>query len=391
MLPTAGIFALLAPRKDEILMGALARSQMSGAAPTIDNIKDAALHTAKQMASDMLTPLCAETLNSAVVMFQLTRGVRPEGDYNAPAILEWRDLFDTHLMDAVGIDALRLAGQDFIGEYLTDSELDETAVRDTAARKMADNMAQSSIGERQAGQVLAEIGIVAEDLLKLAPGATAGAPAAAQAAVAVIAEPIARAHVERLVGAWAISVGIGGVSSPGITDLLATAFEDDAFIPLSAIKSMGGKDADAPYFAAYFKAAGKDAITNTANAAMMAALTGSVVELPKDAPKPRKPKKGEQTGLTTAPAPPPPPPVVTADSAGKPAGKEDISDVIRLVREHTSMTDEDLGKFIGKSRATVKNIVTGKSPAKVTPEQRATFKADILTRVAGLQSAADRL
>lgn len=392
-IPTSGLFALLAPRKVDILAGAMARCRLMGAAPTIDMVKDAALEVAKAQLGSILLPECKATLDGAVMLYQVTRGPRPEGDYNAPEIAEWRDAFDESIMDAIGVDALRLAGQDFIGEFLTDSEIDEETVRDAAASKMANNIVQTSIGDRQPGQVLAEIGIVAEDLQKLAPNiAPGGLVSAGTPTALLVSEPVARAHVERLVGTWAISQGIGAFDMDATTALLKTAFDDDPFIPLSAILSIGGKNEDAIYFAAYFKAAGKDAVANTASAAMMAALTGQIIEMPKGAPKPRKGKKSEP-GANTSPVPPPSPPPVSPVASSSPvaAGKDDISEVIKLLHQHGSATDEELGVIVGKSRATVKNVRDGKTTLKVTADQKAALRAHILARAAGLQQAVERL
>jgi hypothetical protein len=389
MLPTSGLFALLAPRKDEILAGAVAQGRImaSGSQPTLDMVKTAGLERAKHMLLDTLAPQCQALLDTAATMFPLIHGPRPEMPANDPAYIEWKDQFDEYIMDTIGQDALRLAGQDFIGEFLTESEIDEDAIRNAAAAKMAANMVRTAVSDRQPGQVLAEIGIVHDDLIKVAvvPAGGGAAPAGEP-----VNEGVARAHVERLVGAWAIKLGMADFTLEKATEVLRGAFDDDDFLPLSYIEVLGGTPADAPYFRAYHKAAGKDAVSNTANAAMMAALTGTLVEMPKDAPKPKKTKK---SATVVDPVVPPPPPSVLTQAPTEAAGdpEDDIADVFKLVKQHSSDSVDALAAFVGKSRAWMNNVIQGKTACKASAAQRNALRTHLETRKAGLQAAIDRL
>ena len=390
MLPTSGLFALLAPRKDDILAGAVAQGRImaGGSQPTIDMVKAAGLEVARQAVVTLLEPQCKAVLDQAALMFPLVHGPRPVTPADDPAYIGWKDQFDEHIMDAIGPEALRMAGQDFIGEYCTESEIDEDTVREAAAQTMARNMVRTAVSDRQPGQVLAEIGIVHDDLIKVAVVPEGGAKPEAQA----IAEPVARAHVERLVGAWAIKLGMGAFSVDYATEVLTIAFDDDDFLPLPYIEQLGGTMADAPYFRAYFKAAGKDAIANTANAAMMAALTGAVVEMPKDAPKLKKPKKSATVVDPVVPPPPLVPSVSqpTTKAAGDP--DDDIADVFKLLKEHGSDSVDALAAFVGKSRAWMANVISGKTTnCKASAAQRNALLKHLQMRKAGLQAAIDRL
>lgn len=401
MLPTSGLFALLAPRKDEILAGAVAQGRIvaGGSQPTVDMVKVAGLEVAKTAVEKMLTPQCKAVLDTAAVMFPLIHGPRPETPADDPAYIAWKDQFDEHIMDAIGPEALRMAGQDFIGEYLTESEIDEDAIREAAAQTMARNMVRTAVSDRQPGQVLAEIGIVHDDLIKVAVvDRTTGKNPALGEGYTPINEGVARAHVERLVGTWAIKLGMGAFTIEKATEVLRGAFDDDAFLPLSYIEVLGGTPADAPYFAAYHKAAGKDAIANTASAAMMAALTGALVEMPKDAPKPKKltkkEKDAEAAKAALAAVSPPPPPVVSAVTAeNKAAGDpdDDIADVFKLIKQHSSDSVEALAAFVGKSRAWMNNVLQGKTECRASSAERSALRTHLQTRVDGLQAAIARL
>lgn len=396
-IPTTGLFALLAPHKDIILAGAVSQAKMSGAQPTIDMVKTAGLDVARRMAADMIQGFCKSKLDVAVTMYGFTAGPRPaDRAMDDPEYVAWRDQFDEHIMDTLGQDVLRAAGQDFIGEYLTDSEIDEEVVRDAAAAVMARSIVQSNVLERQPGQVLAEIGIVAEDLA-MAAGTIVGVGAAIKEMAPEVSESTARGHVEQLVGKQAISLmAAGAFDLAAVTELLKGAFDDDPFLPLEYISRLGGTQADQPYFAAYFRAAGKDAVSNTAQAAMMAALTGAIVEMPKDAPKPKKPGKGKKSDAAAA-APavsPPPPPVVASGlvtTEPKAAGDDDITDVIKLMLLHGGDSQEEVGNLVGKSRAHVNNAKAGKAKVTVTALQRKNLITRLQLHIDGLQQAIARL
>lgn len=390
-IPTTGLFTLLAPRKDEILASAVTQARLSGAQPTIDMVKNAGLNVARTMAATMIETMCKARLDVAVTMYGFTAGARPTAPMDDPAYQTWRDDFDQYIMDTLGEDVCQAAGQDFLGEFVTDSEIDEPAVRDAAAAAMARAIVQSNVLERQPGQVLAEIGIVHDDLLKVAI-VPAGTTAPAEAPV--ITESTARGHIEQLVGNYAIKLGMGAFDLEATAELLKGAFDDDPFLPIGFVERLGGSHADVPYFAAYYKAAGKDAITNTAQAAMMAALTGQIVEMPKDAPKPPKGRKGKKSDATVPTAAVAPPPVVVASGAETPAkapGDDDVTEVIKLMMLHGGDSQEALGGLVGKSRGHINNVKSGKARVTVTTAQRKALITRLQLHIDGLQQAIERL
>lgn len=386
-IPTSGVFALLAPHKADILASALQQAQASGAQPTVEMVKSAGLVVARAMAVELLRPQCKAKLDVAVTMHGFTGGPRPTSPIDDPTYVKWREDFDQCIMDTLGEDICKAAGQDWLGEHATDSEIDEMAVREAAAHAMARNIVQANILERQPGQVLAEIGIVAEDLAGVAPQSATAATSTASAVLS-ISESTARGHVERLVGTKAIADMAAGAYNPDkLVELLKGAFDDDPFLPLGFIEQLGGTQADQPYFAAYFKAAGKEAIANTAQAAMMAGLTGQIVEMPKDAPKP---KKGKKTATEA------PPPIVAAPPVAPPApprapGDDDITDVIKLMLLHGGDSQEEVGKLVGKSRAHINNVKAGKAKVTVTETQRTSLISRLQDHITGLQQAVARL
>jgi hypothetical protein len=239
----------------------------------------------------------------------------------------WRDTFDEHVMDAMGTDIVRDVGQDFIGQYVTDTEIDTPDTLTRAAQIMTDNLVEAAVAARTPGQVLAEIGIVAEDLAAHAAPVTA-AQAAAEAKVdRVIPEPEARAHVERLAGAYAIRLGIAAFDMAAMTELLTGAFDTEEFLALGSINTLRGDDkgiSDGPFFAAYHKAS-KTCVADTVQAAMMAAMTGVVVDMPTGVKTPKEKKKTKKELAAEAKANgggAPPGPSCQASDLPKPEGDD---------------------------------------------------------------------
>lgn len=395
-IQTTGLFAALAPHKDTILVGAVAQAKQGGAQPTLDMVKTAAFEIARTMAADVLRGLCKSKLDVAVTMAGFTFGPRPvDLPVDEASYVKWRDDFDQHIMEALGEDVCRAAGQDWLGIYCTDSEVDHEPTRIDAANAMARNIVQASVLDRQPGQVLAEIGIVHDDLLKVAIVPDGGVlDRALGNAGAIIIESHARGRVEQLVGKFAIAaMGAGTFDAAKLTEVLNGAFDDDDFLPIGHIEALGGSQNDLPYFRAYLRAAGQEAIQNTVQAATMAALTGTIVEMPKDAPKPKKGKgKKSDTVTAVAVAPPPVPNApATTVTAERASGDDDISDVIKLMLEHAGDGQEAIGELVGKSRAHINNVKNGKSSVVATPTQRKNLITRLQFRIDGLQTALARL
>lgn len=400
MLPYAQIFTMMADHKSAILAEGVRQAQTmaNGGLPTLDMIKGACAGYARDIAKGWLLPGAIETLQGAVTTFMAAAGPRPAGELASA----WNDLFDEHIMDAIGVDTLRDIGQDFIGEWLTDSEIDNPDTLNRAAQVMTERLVEAAVKNRAPGALLAEIPIVMEDLTPYCAPPTAEQAAAAKIEAKPIDEAVARAHVERTVGAYAIKIGAANFNPAAVAEVLKLAFDDEEFLALGSIEAMGGTRADWPYFSAYMKASPSH-IGDTVNAAFMASITGQVVDMPKGAPKAPKKKKERKTKATaggpTAPAvvaPPPQPagsaPVAATGAAASAAGEAaDLRRVIELMRDHGSDGEEALGKVLGVSRGTVNNIVKKGKAWTPTPEVKAAVKALLMTRIGGLQAAVDLL
>lgn len=396
MLPHSQIFTMMATHKAAILAEGVRQAQMlaPGALPTLDMIKGACVGYAREIGKQWLLPGAIETLQGAVTTYATQMGPRP-GTAGDPDEVAWRDAFDEHIMDVIGKENLRDIGQDFIGEWLTDSEIDNPDTLNRAAQVMTDRLLDAAAKGRAPGALLAEIGIVHSDLLPFCAAPSADQVKAAAIEAKPIDEAVARGHVERVVGAYGIKLGAANFDMVAVTELLKSAFDDEEFLALGYIETLGGKREDWPYFAAYAKASPTH-IDDTVNAAFMAAITGQVVEMPKVAPKPPKEKKERKTKATAGAANPavgaPPPPVSVATAPATTAGEAaDLRRVIELMREHGSDGEEALGKVLGVSRGTVNNIVKKGKAWAPTPEVKAEVKALLMSRIGGLQAAVDLL
>lgn len=383
MLPYATIFTVMGAHKALVLAEGVRQAQAlaAGTKPTIEQVKLATFGYAKTVAEGWLLPDLTTALQKGVASYVSAHGPRPATDKNDPLNVSWCDGFDEYLMDAIGTDTLRGLGQDFIGQYLTDSEMDENTVLTSAAEQGAKLLVEAAVhaGQKEGrspGQVLAEVGIVHEDLAAHAlPG---GAPEAVVAAEPVIDEVTARVRVEQIIGRWAIGVGVAALDPAAMAANFKPMFDDEHFLVLGPIQTIGGKTEDVPYFMAYFKAHGAACVDQSVAAAFNAALTGEVVT---DA-KPVKPAGGKAK-KTKAQAVPPP---VSVAEPGT-----DHSAIIKLLREHRLRTDEDLGNIMGVSRAQVANIATKGKAVTLTPKIRAALLAAVDERLAGLSTARQSL
>jgi len=393
MLAHTGIFALMAAHKAAILAEGVrqAAPMAPGGTPTVEMLKSSVFGYAREVAKGWLLPGAVELLQGAVSTYHTQMGPRPQTDINDPDNIAWCDAFDEHIMDAMGVERVRDVGQDFIGEHVTGSEIDTPDTLTRVAQIMVDNLVEAAVKARSHGQVLAEIGIVSEDLAPHAAPQTAEQAKTAAVADRVIGEPEARARVERVVGMFAIKAGIAAFDAAALGETLKLCFDDEEFLALGPIEAMGGTRDDVPFFMAYHKAS-PTCIADTVNAAMMAAMTGAVVEPPKDVkvPKAKKLTKkqiAEQEKAAVAPNAVAPPPVQTATSdLSKPAGV-DYSPAIKALREMRLATDEDLGTMIGQSRGTVNNIVKKDRACSLDSTQRAGLIKAVQERIAGLQNA----
>lgn len=397
MLPPDQIFASLAARKPDILAQGIANAQITagGTKPTLDMVKHGCFIAARQMAIEIVRPGIKTLIANAAMLFAMTKGPRPADtvDVNEPDYIVWREQFDEAMMDAFGAELLRFAGQDFVGEFCTDSELDDGATQDKAADFAAKAIVTTAIRDRQPGQVLAEAGIVHDDFLAFV---TVPAGGAASAAVDIVIDTAAaQKRVNEIVGTWALKQG-AAFDMAAATDLMKGAFDDDDFLPLTYIETMGGTAADRPFFAALYKAEGTGVVERVVAAAMMTALTGVPSEIA--APPAEKPKRTtKKVAVPEVPPPPPPPPPVLAGQAApepataqRPAG-DDYADVVTLIREHGSTTDAELVAFVGKSRATIKNIGDGKAKCPLSPAQRKALTLHLQGHADGLALAIRRL
>jgi len=409
MLPYSQIFTMMAAHKAAILAEGVRQAQMlaPGALPTLDMMKGACVGYAREIGKQWLLPGAIETLQGAVATYQTQMGPRPATPISAgdPDSIAWRDAFDEHIMDVIGKDMLRDIGQDFIGEWLTDSEIDNPDTLTRAAQVMTDRLLDAAVRGRANGALLAEMDITMTDLAPYGTPPSADQVKAAAIEAKPIDEAVARGHVERIVGAYGIKLGAANFDMVAVTELLKSAFDDEEFLALGYIETMGGKREDWPYFAAYAKASPTH-IDDTVNAAFMAAITGQVVEMPKGAPKPPKEKKLTKKELAllakgeAALKPPPlvvaegtvsPPVVLAPGTVAKASEAADLRRVIELMREHGSDGEEALGKVLGVSRGTVNNIVKkGKAWVPTLEVQQAVI--DLLdSRIKGLQEARDML
>lgn len=395
MLPYAQIFTMMADHKSAILAEGVRQAQTmaSGGLPTLDMIKGACAGYARDIAKGWLLPGAIETLQKAVAGYVAQMGPRQKG--SGPDAVAWRDAFDEHIMDEIGKEDLTAIGQDFIGEWLTDSEIDNPDTLNRAAQVMTERLVEAAVKNRAPGALLAEIGIVMEDLAPYCAPPTAEQAAAAKIEAAPIDEAVARAHVERLAGNYAIKIGAANFNMAAVTEVLKLAFDDEEFLALGSIEAMGGTRADWPYFNAYMKASPSH-LSDTVNAAFMASITGQVVDMPKGAPKPpkeKKDRKGKKSEATAGVASPPsvgapPPPASVAAAPAKTAGEAaDLRRVIELMREHGSDGEEALGKVLGVSRGTVNNIVKKGKAWTPDPVVAAKVRELLRQRIDGLNAA----
>lgn len=395
MVPYSTVFTLMAASKDAVLAEGVRQAQtMAGATkPTLDQIKIATFGYAKQVAASWVLPGLIELFTNASAAFVQAMGPRPGTAMDDPDYVAWRDAFDEHVLDALGVDMVRDASQDFIGEYINDTAIDDPDTRNRASQILADRLIDAAVKGRTPGQVLAEIGIAKEDMASHAqPETPAQAAASTADAAPVIEEAHARAHVERLVGAYAIGLGVAGFDPAAVGVMLKEAFDTEEFVALGPIERMGGKRVDWPFFVAYAKASPTH-VDDTVNAAFMAAMTGALVEPPKDMPKPKKLTKkqiAEQAKAAAATASPtvaPPPVVAASQPAGPQTAGVDYAAVIKALHEHNLAGGEALGKMIGVSRGTIDNIVKKGRACQLTEEHKATLRKAIEERVIGLQTA----
>lgn len=398
MLPYSQIFTMMADHKSAILAEGVRQAQTmaNGGLPTLDMIKGACADYARHIAKSWLLPGAIETLQKAVAGYVAQMGPRQDG--SDPDAVAWRDAFDEHIMDVIGKDMLRDIGQDFIGEWITDSEIDNPDTLNRAAQVMTERLVEAAVKNRAPGAVLSEIGIVHADLLPYCAVPSAEQAAAAKIEAKPIDEAVARAHVERIVGNYAIKLGAANFDMVAVGELLKSAFDDEEFLALGYIETLGGARADWPYFAAYMKASPTH-LSDTLNAAFMASITGQVVDMPKGAPKPPKEKKERKTkattggGETSATGAPPAgiaAPLPRTDTS-RPGEAADLRRVIELMREHGSDGEEALGKVLGVSRGTVNNIVKKGKAWTPTDDVKTKVFELLCHRIDGLTHARDLL
>lgn len=382
MIPYKTVFTMMAGHKDAILTEGVRQGTVAsgGAKPTVDMIKGAAFDYAKAIAKGWILPGVTELLELGVRQYVQARGARPTSDVNDPANVAWRDEFDNYLMQCLGEDTCRDIGQDFCGEYFTDNEFDTPDILTRAGQVAADRLVDSAIKGRSPAQVLAEIGIVAEDLAAHAAPQTAAQVQLSAATDVVIDETTARAHVERLVGGWAIKTGVGALDPGALGETLKLCFDDDFFLALGPIERLGGNTNDVPYFMAYHKAS-KTAVDDTVAAAFTAALSGQILDPVKPPPKPRG---GKTKGAPAAVAPPPP--LASRASADASVAGVDGAAIIRMLRETRLAKDEDLGKIVGVSRPQISAIVNKGKLITLTSEHRVTLAKAVEDRIVGLQT-----
>lgn len=388
MLDYRTIFTTMAAHKGLILAEAVKNATVAsgGGKPSLEMLKAAALDYAKQIAKSWLLPGVVETLATGVKAFEAARGPRPNTDVNEPGNVSWRDDFDTYLMQCLGEDTCAGMGQDFLGEFFTDNELDNPDLLNRASQIGTERLVDAAVKGRSAGQVIAEIGIVAEDLEPLALPQMALQVGQVAVVPSVDIDPTeARVRVERIIGSWAIKVGVGALEPGKLAADVKLCFDDDPFLPLGQIERFGGTKDDVPFFIAYMKAS-KTYVDDTVAAAFTAALTGQLVE-PATKPKGRGGRKKKETAAgATAVAPPPP---VPANAAAGVSG-EDGAHIIKAFRGLVG-NDERLAQLVGVSRPQISAIVNKGKSIFLTNEHKAAIKAEAAARIAALQNALARL
>jgi len=394
MLPHKTIFTTMAAHAAAILAEGVRQAQtVGGVTPPFEMIKTSTFAYAQDVAKGWLVPGLIELFQKSVDAHVKAMGPRPQTAVDDPDNKAWCDLFDETIMDAIGQDLLRDIGQDFIGEWLTESEFDNpdtlTRAAQIAAARLIEVAIQMPDGKgvkaRSPGQVLAEIGIVHDQIAAYAmPGSETQSVTAANVVTPVtIDTPTARAHVEGVVGRWAIGIGMAAFDVAVATELLKGALDDDEVLCLGFVERLGGTKADAPYFVTYFKAEPTTCIDATVSAALMASMTGVVTEPPKGTKKPKAPTKKELAAAAKANAVAPPPPTATVATVEK----ANYLEVVKLLREARLATDEDLGKLIGVSRAQVANIVTKDKPVSLSRAQITVLNTAVEERVRVLTDA----
>lgn len=387
MLAHKAIFGMMTPYKDAILAEGVKGASAGGAKPTGDMVKATAVEYAKSLARGWLLPGLIETCEAAVKAFEAARGPRPNVDVNEPGYVAWRGDLDDYIMACLSEDVCQDIGQDFCGEYFTDTEFDNPDIRNRACQIAAGNLVEAAVRGRSNAQVLAEIGIVEADVAAVSVAAPAGAAPTVAKEAQAIDETTARVHVERLIGAWAIRTGIGGIDPAKLAETLKLCFDEDFFLSLGPIETQfGGNKDDVPYFVAYHKAAPSTCVDHTVAAAMMAAMTGTTVE---PAAKP-KGKGGRKPKNVAAPAAAASPPTGASPPHAQALSGDDAA-LIRELRDLRLVKDEDMGTLLGVSRPQVSNIANKGKPISLSAEQKATLLAKVDERIAGFQTVRAKL
>ena len=135
MLPHKTIFTTMAAHAAAILAEGVRQAQtVGGVTPPFEMIKTSTFAYAQDVAKGWLVPGLIELFQKGVDAHVKAMGPRPQTAVDDPDNKAWCDLFDETLMDAIGQDLLRDIGQDFIGEWLTESEFDNPDTLTRAAQ-----------------------------------------------------------------------------------------------------------------------------------------------------------------------------------------------------------------------------------------------------------------
>ena len=331
--------------------------------------------------------LCEATvlpqLTEIAAMHELMNGEIP-GDDDPVAKQEWTDALDGTLDEACAGDVMERLGHGFIGEYCIDSPLPYEGGVDRMLKAFATSFVDSIHAGLTQNKFLSAIGFGSEDIEALVAELDTQAAAAAAPSV----DPVqARVFVQQC-SIWFVQQL--GNKPEDLMSALSDCLESDDNLALSALSRFGQQSLASRD---YFRAA-KDGNARWLEEASQAAATGIVVqpdplELPELLDRKKNPEK--KTKGTPRKKPDAAEPIEDATELADAGVDLAAVEAIKAIKEFAKISDADVGKLIGLSRATVNNIANGKAAFSPDSEQVEKLRGILSDHVEGLRSALDTL
>ncbi len=346
--------------------------------------------------------------------FVADNGERPETDHS-----DWDDALDDGVMALLEPFAATLSAS-WLNEISTDARLWLPGEDERLANKFAEEIWKQLTWQRSNNQILAGVGIVADDLATYGVLASEPEPPQEPRYTATMINPI----LNRIM--------LSFPDPAQLKDDFELATDSDDGLALSAATRLGiGMAEVAVMRQARQRGAKIDAWVNAINAGNTLAddkvyvdlsgkpepdlgpeLPTSLVRLPQAAnalPPPPPPPSGSPASASAPPPPPPPPPPpagATAAGAGAapptntgrggkrqkagaepPVGHVPV-DVLKSIKDYAGLKDEDMANVMGISRPTLANIVKGKGHYVPADDRRRALHDLLVKHATELQKAA---